>query len=103
MSSLRISMLDRFFGRITVTSLSTSHVALSWLAGPGRITHYRLEIRGSHNVTVTGNSSQINGLTPGTSYSVKVFANKCQHELNPAEISFFTSRSRYQCLYTAVK
>ncbi|XP_075906774.1 receptor-type tyrosine-protein phosphatase eta [Nelusetta ayraudi] len=79
---------ERFFGRVTVTTLNASSVALSWLAGPGNISHYRLEVRGSQSLTVKGTSSDLNGLMPGTSHSVKVVPIKCDQELNPAEISF---------------
>lgn len=89
---------ERFFGRVTVTTLNASSVALSWLAGPGNISHYRLEVRANQSLTVKGTSSDLNGLMPGTSHSVKVVPIKCDQELNPAEISFTITPNKVENL-----
>lgn len=89
---------DRFFGKVQVTNVTSTNATLTWLAGPGNISHYRVEVG-----VVQGNqilqenrmnlTSHLSGLTAGTHYLVQVFPVKCERSLNPQEASFYTSES----------
>ena len=72
---------------------------LSWEAPTGgNITGYRVEVQEGGDVyvneTVEGATSyDLFNMTPGTQYDVRVFAVKCDRELNSQNISFTTSES----------
>ncbi len=84
---------DRFLGRTDVTNVTSSGAVLTWLPGPGDISHYRLEVEGN-NETLMENLANLTyhltNLTAGTHYFVKVFPVKCERDLNPQEVAFYT-------------
>lgn len=92
---------DRFFGEVQVTNVTLTNATLTWLPGPGNISHYRVEVG-----VVQGNwilqenrtdlTSDLSNLTAGTHYLVQVFPVKCERSLNPEEVSFYTSESAQQ-------
>lgn len=90
---------DRFYGNATVTDVTYNSATLSWLAGPGNIDSYRVEVNGR---ALPGNlldlTRNLDGLTPGELYSVKVFAIKCVRDLNPQTVSFYTKPGTVQNL-----
>ncbi|XP_040886707.1 receptor-type tyrosine-protein phosphatase eta [Toxotes jaculatrix] len=83
---------DRFFGQANVTNVTTGNATLSWLMGPGNISHYRVEVRGDITMTLnlTNLTYDLLNLTAGTRYSVHVFPVKCDRDLNPQEVTFYT-------------
>ncbi|XP_056156170.1 fibronectin [Lampris incognitus] len=83
---------DYFNANIKLTELTSSGVALSWLPGPGNISHYRVEVEGDINPKVnnTGLTYDLVNLTAGTPYTVKVFPVKCERDLNPGIVTFYT-------------
>lgn len=88
---------DRFMGAINISNITSSSAALQWDQGPGDISHYRFEAfsrDNSWNVTkdMHNLSYTLVKLTPGTGYIIKVFAVKCERDLNPLNGSFYTSK-----------
>nr|XP_055068049.1 receptor-type tyrosine-protein phosphatase eta-like [Misgurnus anguillicaudatus] len=83
---------ERFFGEIHVSNVTDKKANLSWSEGPGNISHYRVEVTEGTNQTfdVTGLVTELGGLTAGTQYNVQVFPVKCDRDLNPQNISFYT-------------
>ncbi|XP_043954134.1 fibronectin-like [Gambusia affinis] len=95
---------DRFMGAINISKITSSSAALQWDQGPGDISHYRFEAfsrDGSWNVTedMHYSSYTLVSLTPGTGYDVKVFAVKCDRDLNPLSGSFYTIPGEVQDLH----
>nr|XP_020441557.1 receptor-type tyrosine-protein phosphatase eta-like [Monopterus albus] len=83
---------DRFTGQVNKSNVTSSSASLAWQPGPGNISHYRLEVNGDKNVTCDNLTYHLDldSLTPGTRYEVKVFAVKCERDLNPQVVSFYT-------------
>lgn len=85
-------MTDRFFGQINVTNRDSESAVLTWRPGPGNISHYRLEVNKNLTKIQTENlTHHLVNLTAGTRYSVQVFPVKCERDLNPQEVVFYTS------------
>ncbi|XP_010886183.2 receptor-type tyrosine-protein phosphatase eta isoform X1 [Esox lucius] len=89
---------DRFYGHANMSSLTLHTGTLNWTPGPGNIVDYRLEVR-AVNYTLIKNLSILNGtnlsyflsnLTAGTQYQIQVFPIKCDRDLNPENVSFYT-------------
>ncbi|XP_059932752.1 fibronectin-like isoform X2 [Gadus macrocephalus] len=82
---------DRYYGIASVDRDATT-ATLSWETPSGIISSYRVEVHGggSLNVSVDSSPYQISNMTPGTKYEVRVFAVKCDRELNSQNISFIT-------------
>lgn len=80
-----------------MTNITLHNATLTWLAGPGDISHYLVNVRGEQNRTF--NQSELTyyftNLTPGALYTVQVFPIKCERELNPQNTSFYTSEYSY--------
>ncbi|XP_026105072.1 receptor-type tyrosine-protein phosphatase eta-like [Carassius auratus] len=93
---------ERFFGQINISDVTTSTGNVSWSEGPGakNISHYRVEVTGDK--TQTFNQTELfqntETLTAGTLYKVQVFPVKCDRDLNPQNISFYTLPSDVQNL-----
>ena len=89
-----ISTLDRYYGIASVVRDATT-ATVSWeTPTPSEnISSYRVEVQGggSLNISVDSSPYQISNMTPGTKYEVRVFAVKCDRELNSQNISFITS------------
>ncbi|GLD70871.1 receptor-type tyrosine-protein phosphatase eta [Lates japonicus] len=82
---------DRFFGKANVTGVTVASASLSWERGPGDIDHYRVEVNQQPLQNFTnGLSLELSNLTAGTGYSVQVFAVKCERDLNPQNVTFYT-------------
>ncbi|XP_036072775.1 mucin-3A [Oryzias melastigma] len=82
---------DRFFGQVNVTNETSESATLTWLPGPGDISHYIVEVNGVElNENVTGLTLDLFNLTAGSLYDVKVFPVKCDRSLNPQNASFYT-------------
>lgn len=86
---------DRFFGQANVTSVTTGSAALTWLSAPSpeNINHYRVEVKGDKELTYnqTDLAHDLINLTAGTHYSVQVFPVKCERDLNPQNVTFYTT------------
>ncbi|XP_026105071.1 receptor-type tyrosine-protein phosphatase eta [Carassius auratus] len=93
---------ERFFGQINISNVTTSTGNVSWSEGPGakNISHYRVEVTGDKTQTFiqTELFQYIETLTAGTLYKVQVFPVKCDRDLNPQNISFYTLPSGVQNL-----
>ncbi|XP_069025884.1 receptor-type tyrosine-protein phosphatase eta [Embiotoca jacksoni] len=87
---------DRFFGRAVVTDVATESAMLTWLPALGDISYYRVEVRGKDNQTVnqTGLTHRLGSLTAGSLYSVQVFPVKCERDLNPQNVTFYTEPNK---------
>ncbi|KAG7495581.1 receptor-type tyrosine-protein phosphatase eta-like [Solea senegalensis] len=83
---------DRFFGHVNVTNVTCGGASLSWLPAPDGISHYRVEVTGDKQMTEiqTNLTTDLFNLTAGTLYSVQVIPVKCERDLNPQEVSFYT-------------
>ncbi|XP_067117726.1 receptor-type tyrosine-protein phosphatase eta [Osmerus mordax] len=83
---------ERFYGKAEVTNITLHNANLTWLAGPGDISHYLVNVRGEQNLTFNQNelTYYFTNLTPGALYTVQVFPIKCERELNPQNTSFYT-------------
>ncbi|XP_058479737.1 receptor-type tyrosine-protein phosphatase H-like [Solea solea] len=83
---------DRFFGHVNVTNVTCGGASLSWLLAPDGISHYRVEVTGDKQMTEiqTNLTTDLFNLTAGTLYSVQVIPVKCERDLNPQEVSFYT-------------
>lgn len=83
---------ERFFGAIHVFNVTDKKANLSWSEGPGNISYYRVEVTEGTNQTfnVRGLVTELGGLTAGTQYNVQVFPVKCNRDLNPQNITFYT-------------
>ncbi|XP_023688249.2 receptor-type tyrosine-protein phosphatase eta [Paramormyrops kingsleyae] len=90
---------DRFYGQATISNVTLNSSDLRWMAGPGNITNYRVEINGtfqnlSYDSTISYHTTSLDmplsNLTPGMLYNVQVFPVKCSRDLNPENISFYT-------------
>lgn len=96
-----IVFADRFSGNVQVTNVTSTNATLTWLSGPGNISHYRVEVgvvQGSQILQEnrTDLTSDLSNLTAGTHYLVQVFPVKCERSLHPQEVSFYTSESVQQ-------
>ncbi|KAK5875870.1 hypothetical protein CesoFtcFv8_026905 [Champsocephalus esox] len=94
---------DRFFGELNVTQKTSNSSILTWRSGPGTITHYRVEVTEGDNMlkrnfTTEDLTFDLNSLTPGTHYSIQVFAVKCTRDLNPQEDTFYTTPNKVEDL-----
>ncbi|KAJ4948414.1 hypothetical protein JOQ06_019948 [Pogonophryne albipinna] len=94
---------DRFFGELNVTRKTSNSSILTWRSGPGNITHYRVEVTEGDNMlkrnfTTEDLTFDLNSLTPGTRYSIQVFAVKCTRDLNPQEDTFYTTPNKVEDL-----
>ncbi|KAL1247798.1 hypothetical protein QQF64_023174 [Cirrhinus molitorella] len=76
---------------LTADDITTSSVLLSWTKPNGQSSHYRVEY-GDKNVTTENTSIKINGLTPGTQHTFKVFAVAADHvtEGRSSQTSLYT-------------
>ncbi|RVE60540.1 hypothetical protein OJAV_G00181870 [Oryzias javanicus] len=82
---------DRFYGQVNVTNETSEAATLTWLPGPGDISHHVVEVNGVIlNENVTGLTLDLFNLTAGSFYDVKVFPVKCDRYLNPQNASFYT-------------
>ncbi|XP_048885745.1 receptor-type tyrosine-protein phosphatase eta [Brienomyrus brachyistius] len=87
---------DRFYGQATISNVTLNSSHLSWMAGPGNITNYRVQINGTFQNSsydsyhTTSLDMPLTNLTPGMLYNVQVFPLKCSRDLNPENISFYT-------------
>ncbi|KAJ8416667.1 hypothetical protein AAFF_G00325450 [Aldrovandia affinis] len=83
---------DRFYGEPMVSNVTLNNVTVTWMAGPGNITFYIVEVRGDIHLTknTTNLTMDFHHLTAGTKYRVQVFPVKCERNLNPQNISFYT-------------
>ncbi|XP_034757264.1 receptor-type tyrosine-protein phosphatase eta [Etheostoma cragini] len=92
---------DRFLGQAIVTNNTSESAHLSWLPGPGNISHYRIEVKGDKNRTEiqTDNLTyDLVNLTAGTGYSVQVFPVKCARDLHPQKVIFYTKPHKVESL-----
>ncbi|XP_030193946.1 receptor-type tyrosine-protein phosphatase beta [Gadus morhua] len=84
---------DRYYGIASVVRDATT-ATVSWeTPTPSEnISSYRVEVQGggSLNISVDSSPYRISNMTPGTKYEVRVFAVKCDRELNSQNISFIT-------------
>ncbi|RVE60538.1 hypothetical protein OJAV_G00181850 [Oryzias javanicus] len=83
---------DRFFGLTNVTNITSESATLTWMPGPGGISHYYIEITGDIDLkeNMTDLTLDLFNLTAGGNYSVRVFPVKCGRSLNPQNASFYT-------------
>ncbi|KAM9501485.1 receptor-type tyrosine-protein phosphatase eta [Clarias gariepinus] len=81
---------DRFYGDITISNRTQSGGILSWSKAGINISQYRVMINGSYLNETSATSYQIEGLAPGTEYTMQVIPVKCERDLNPQNISFYT-------------
>ncbi|KAL2079607.1 hypothetical protein ACEWY4_025351 [Coilia grayii] len=85
---------DRFHGEVNVFDITYTSASLSWLEAPGAISGYRVEVKSDQNNwtnPLTSNlTSELQNLTAGTKYTVYVFPVKCERDLNPQKISFYS-------------
>ncbi|XP_011485790.2 fibronectin-like isoform X1 [Oryzias latipes] len=87
---------DRFFGQVNVTNVTSGSATLTWLPGPGGISHYDVEVTGDIELyeNVTDLTLDLFNLTAGSHYKVQVFPVKCDRRLNPQNASFYTKPFR---------
>ncbi|XP_056225399.1 receptor-type tyrosine-protein phosphatase H [Seriola aureovittata] len=84
---------DHFVCKADVDNVTSSTADLTWPAGPGAISHYRMEVRGvgKNQTEIFFNFAyNLSGLMPGTRYTVQVFPVKCGRDLNSQEVFFNT-------------
>ncbi|XP_029310934.1 receptor-type tyrosine-protein phosphatase eta isoform X2 [Cottoperca gobio] len=94
---------ERFFGQVIVTNKTSESANLTWQPGPDNITHYRVEVKFGTELTLNTNSltHDLVNLTAGTLYSVQVFPVKCMRDLNPQEVTFYTTPNKVERLTAA--
>ncbi|XP_061089550.1 receptor-type tyrosine-protein phosphatase eta-like [Conger conger] len=83
---------DRFYANATVSNVTVDSMTVSWMAGPGDIKLYRVEVRGDIHLTenTTNLTMNFSDLTSGTKYRVQVFPVRCDRDLNPKNVTFYT-------------
>ncbi|XP_078131795.1 receptor-type tyrosine-protein phosphatase eta isoform X2 [Sander vitreus] len=92
---------DRFLGQVNVTNKTSESAFLTWQPGPGNISYYRIEVKVDKNLTefMTSNlTHDLVNLTAGTGYTVQVFPVKCERELNPQKVTFYTKPNKVENL-----
>ncbi|XP_039997489.1 receptor-type tyrosine-protein phosphatase eta-like [Xiphias gladius] len=93
---------DEFFGHASVTNVTTSSAVLTRRSGPQGVSHYRVEVTGDKQWTEIDNwtnlTLNLSSLTAGTRYSVQVFPVKCERDLNPQEVTFYTQPNKVKNL-----
>ncbi|XP_074480708.1 receptor-type tyrosine-protein phosphatase H [Sebastes fasciatus] len=92
---------DRFFGLASVITITSENASLTWQPGPGDISHYRVEVRADgEQIQKQTDKLTLNlgSLKAGTRYSVQVFPVKCNRDLNPQEIAFYTIPNKVENL-----
>nr|XP_046235969.1 fibronectin [Scatophagus argus] len=91
---------ERFFGQVNVTNVTSSSANVTWLEGPGNISHYRLEVKSYQEpiINLTDLTYSLVNLTAGTHYSIQVFPVKCERDLNPQEVAFYTIPNKVENL-----
>ncbi|XP_071315259.1 receptor-type tyrosine-protein phosphatase eta-like [Trachinotus anak] len=91
---------EHFVCQADVANVTAVSAVLTWPAGPGAISHYRVEVRGDKNWTASMNNFTygLTDLTPGSRYSVQVFPVKCDRDLNSQEVFFYTIPSKVENL-----
>ncbi|XP_069053831.1 receptor-type tyrosine-protein phosphatase eta-like [Lepisosteus oculatus] len=79
---------------LTIRSITTSSLLLSWTAPSGNVGSYRVEVSGptAQSLTVSTSSVQITGLSPGSNYSLQVVAVAADNVTvgSPVSITTFT-------------
>ncbi|XP_026154229.1 receptor-type tyrosine-protein phosphatase eta [Mastacembelus armatus] len=88
---------DRFFGKANVTDVTSDSATVSWEPGPGNIDRYRVEVNKA-SLSTNNLTYDLSSLTAGTLYVVQVFAVKCERDLNPQEVRFYTKPYKVQDL-----
>ncbi|XP_029381755.1 fibronectin [Echeneis naucrates] len=96
---------DHFVCKANVTDMTNSSATLTWPAGPGAISHYRVELSfqgggASQNKTETTNNltHDLSDLMPGGKYAVQVFPVKCDRDLNSEKVVFYTIPNKVENL-----
>lgn len=85
-----------------MTNETSESATLTWLPGPGDISHYIVEVNGVElNENVTGLTLDLFNLTAGSLYDVKVFPVKCDRSLNPQNASFYTSKLNTSLIFNS--
>ncbi|CAJ1086193.1 receptor-type tyrosine-protein phosphatase eta-like [Xyrichtys novacula] len=94
---------ERFVGEVNVTNVTTTSASLKWPKGPGNISHYRVEVNGQEEPTdrLTNVTFDLEDLTGGNLYSVQVFPVKCERDLNPQKVDFYTTPNKVRNLTAA--
>ncbi|KAF5907070.1 receptor-type tyrosine-protein phosphatase eta-like [Clarias magur] len=81
---------DRFNGAINISNKTQSGGILSWSEAGINISHYKVMKNGITLNKTYETSYQMEDLDPGTLYNVQVIPVKCERDLNPQNISFYT-------------
>ncbi|XP_008281041.1 receptor-type tyrosine-protein phosphatase beta [Stegastes partitus] len=91
---------EHFSGEVNVTNLSPESATLTWRKVPGDITHYRVVAKGDKDLmeNKTETTHDLVNLTAGTLYAVQVFSVKCERELNPQSVTFYTTPNKVENL-----
>ncbi|XP_070711322.1 uncharacterized protein [Pempheris klunzingeri] len=89
---------DRFSGKVIMTQVTSVSANITWLPGPNNTSHYRVVVNKTVEENVTDLTYGLVGLTAGAHYSVQVFPVKCMRDLNPQEISFYTTPNKVENL-----
>ena len=100
---LFLPLAEGFTSVATLTNLTSKKATVSWQAGPGDISHYRLEVRSlrgdwaDRTWILTNLTYDVDQLIEGSGYSVQVFPVKCGRDLPSNKVIFHTSESILNC------
>ncbi|XP_054457075.1 receptor-type tyrosine-protein phosphatase eta-like [Anoplopoma fimbria] len=89
---------DRFIGQANVTKITNESVVLTWQPGPGTISRYRVKVKELKTIETNSLTYDLVSLMAGTCYSVQVFPVKCERDLNPQEVVFYTTPNKVENL-----
>ncbi|KAF1380613.1 hypothetical protein PFLUV_G00165710 [Perca fluviatilis] len=88
-------MMDLFLSQVNVTNKTSESAFLTWLPGPGNISHYLIKVNGSLTKLLAENlTHDLVNLTAGTGYLVQVIPVKCGRLLNPQMVAFYTKPNK---------
>ncbi|XP_054863900.1 fibronectin-like isoform X2 [Amphiprion ocellaris] len=84
--------------KVNVTSITSESATVTWQQLPGGISHYRVGVKGDKELTdsKTDRTYNLVNLTAGTCYVVHVFPVKCERELNPGNVAFYTKPNKVE-------
>ncbi|XP_034020149.1 fibronectin-like [Thalassophryne amazonica] len=89
---------EPLYSNATVSNVTSSSATLSWLAGPGNISYYRLDVNDLTIPSLANRTYDLVNLTAGTKHSVQVFSVKCGRHFSPQNVTFYSKPGKIQNL-----
>ncbi|XP_028284948.1 fibronectin isoform X2 [Parambassis ranga] len=88
---------DRFYSNVTMTLVTANNATLKWESAGDGISHYRIAVNPNDTVEYQQRPNltcDLFNLKPGTQYKVQVIPVKCERDLTPGNVTFYTKPNK---------